>query len=160
MQVPKAKTLGSAKLPHERREADALISDERALLDLDVIHSSLSRSYWSEGILREVLQRAIENSMPFGVYVGGKQVGFARIITDRATFAYVADVFILEPHRGCGLGARLMETIRTHPELQNLRRWHLVTRDAHGLYQKAGFSPLQDPTMHMEIFVRDIYKKT
>ncbi len=159
MQVTKAKTLGTAKLPYEWRDGDSLISEDRALLDFNVIHGFLSRSYWSEGIPRGVLHRAIENSIPFGVYVSGKQVGFARIITDRATFAYVADVFILEPYRGRGLGVRLMEAIRAHPGLQNLRRWHLVTRDAQGLYQKTGFSPLQDPTMHMEIFVRDIYQR-
>ena len=97
--------------------------------------------------------------MPFGLYEGDRQVGFARVITDRATFAYVADVFVLESHRGRGLALWLMETIRAHPELQNLRRWTLFTKDAHGLYRKVGFRDIEDPPRCMEIVDRGIYAR-
>lgn len=145
-------------MPHEWREGDILISDDLSLLDLEVIHGFLSTSYWSAGIPRDVLKRGMENSLSFGVYVGGEQVGFARAITDRATFVYLADVFILDAHQGRGLGKQLVAFIRAHPDLQGLRRWHLVTRDAHDLYRKYGFSELSDPPRHMEIFLPDIYK--
>lgn len=144
-------------MPHEWRDGDILISDDPSLLDLDVVHGFLSRSYWSPGVPRDVLKRATENSLAFGVYADGKQVGFARAITDRATFAYLADVFVLETHQGRGLGKQLMRFIRAHPDLQSLRRWHLVTRDAQGLYEQFGFSSLSDGTLHMEIFVPDVY---
>jgi N-acetylglutamate synthase-like GNAT family acetyltransferase len=127
------------------------------LLDIDVIHGFLSRSYWSEGIPRKVLQRGIKKSLSFGVYESGRQVGFARVISDYATFAYLADVFVLEAQRGKGLGKRLMEVIMSHPKLQRLRTWHLVTRDAHGLYQQFGFSALQSPSRHMKISIPGIY---
>ena len=146
-------------MPHEWRNGDVLISDNRSLLDLDVIHRFLSESYWSAGVPREVLKRGIENSLCFGVYIGGQQVGFARAITDRATFAYLADVFVLEPHQGRGLGKQLMSFIRAHADLQGLKRWHLVTRDAHGLYTQFGFSGLSEPARHMEVFVPDIYSR-
>ena len=138
-------------MPHEWRDAVYLISDDPARLDLAVIHKFLASSYWAEGIPFDVMRRSIENSLPFGVYDNGKQVGFARVITDYATFAYLGDVFTLESHRGRGLSKRLMEVIMTHPKLQGLRRWHLVTRDAHGLYRQSGFADLQNPTVHMEI---------
>ena len=107
-----------------------LISTDRAKLDLDVIHGFLTRSYWSEGIPRETVMRAIENSLCFGVYTGAEQVGFARVISDFATYAYLADVFILEPYRERGLGKELVATVMAHPELQGLRRWRsaLATR--------------------------------
>ena len=120
-------------------------------MDLDVVHGYLTRSYWSPGVSREVVQRAVENSMPFGVYHrDGRQVGFARIITDKATYAYLADVFILEEHRGLGLSKFLMEVIVAHPDLQGLRRFALATKDAHGLYTQFGFAPLTQPERHME----------
>ncbi len=146
-------------MPHEWRNGTCLISDDPARLDLAAIHNFLASCYWADGIPFDVMRRSIENSLPFGVYDAGKQVGFARVITDYATFAYLGDVFILESHRGRGLSKRLMEVIMTHPKLQGLRRWHLVTRDAHGLYQQSGFSGLQNPAMHMEIWKPGIYKK-
>jgi GNAT superfamily N-acetyltransferase len=145
-------------MTHEWREGAYLISDAEHLLRLDVIHEFLIKSYWSAGIPKELLGRAIANSLCFGVYVGTQQVGFARVISDYATFAYIADVFVLEEHRGKGLSKRLMEMIMSHPKLQGLRRWHLVTRDAHGLYQQYGFSALSDPARHMELSIPDIYQ--
>jgi GNAT superfamily N-acetyltransferase len=143
----------------EREREGCLISTDPAKLDLDVIHGFLSRAYWSEDVPRSTLERAIRNSLCFGVYVDGRQAGFARVVTDRATFAYIADVFILEPHRGRGLSKQMMGVIRSHPDLQGLRRWSLATRDAHGLYSQFGFTPLQMPERHMEILHLEIYKK-
>lgn len=136
------------------------ISTDPSRLDREVIHDYLSRfSYWANGIPREIVDRAIDGSLNFGVYDGDAQVGFARIITDRATFAYVCDVFILESHRGKGLGVWLMETVRAHPDLQGLRRWVLATRDAHGLYRKTGFRDIEQPVRYMEIIDRGIYER-
>ena len=143
------------------RRGDYVISTDQARLDFDVVHRYLTQSYWSPGITRATVERAARNSMTFGIYyiaAGGapaspgawEQVGYARAITDRTTFAYVADVFVLESHRGRGLGVWLVETICAHPELQGLRRWLLATRDAHGLYAPFGFVPLKDPGRWME----------
>src|SRR3954468_10135276 len=130
----------------ELGRGDFLISTDRARLDLDVIHGFLTNSYWSRGIPRERVSRSIEHSLCFGVYDGGvAQVGFARVISDFTTYAYVADVFVLESHRGRGLGKALMESIMKHPALQGLRRWSLSTRDAHSLYAQVGFTPLKFP---------------
>jgi GNAT superfamily N-acetyltransferase len=129
------------------------ISTDPARLDLDAIHAYLTRSYWAAGIPRDVVARSIAHSLCFGVYDGGGQVGFARVVTDRATYAYLADVYILESHRGRGLSLRLMEQVMVHPDLQGLRRWSLLTRDAHGLYRRFGFEPLARPERHMEIAV-------
>ena len=127
------------------------ISTDRARLDLDLIHNYLSNeSYWATGRSREVMIRAIENSLPFGIYKGESQAGFARIVTDYATFAWVADVFVLPEHRGRGLSKWLMEIIIAHPQLQGFRRWVLSTRDAHGLYERFGFIPLHRPERWME----------
>lgn len=135
------------------------ISTDPDRLDLEVIHTFLAqRSYWAEGIPRDVLERSIRGSLPFGVYDGGRQVGFARVITDRATYAYLADVFVLEAHRGRGLSKWLMDCVVSHPDLQGLRRWHLATRDAHGLYARFGFRPLADPSSLMEIRRPDVYR--
>ncbi|MGH7133214.1 MAG: GNAT family N-acetyltransferase [Phycisphaerales bacterium] len=143
------------------RRDDLFISDDPALVDLDVVHGFLTTSYWSPGIPREIVRRAIEHSMVFGVYTDTPprpvQIGFARVITDRATFAYLADVFILEPHRGRGLSKWLMETILAHPHLRGLRRISLMTRDAQGLYTRFGFRPIPDPSRYMEIAVPNIY---
>ncbi len=135
------------------------ISTDPARLDRALIHGFLAGSYWAAGIPREVVDRSIEGALCFGVYEGQSQVGFARVITDRATFAYLADVFVLESHRGRGLAAWLMEVIRAHPELQNLRRWILMTRDAHGLYRKFGFREIENPGRCMEIVDRGVYTR-
>jgi N-acetylglutamate synthase-like GNAT family acetyltransferase len=137
-----------------------LISTDRAKLDVEVIHRFLTRSYWAEGIPRETVIRAIENSLCFGVYNGNEQVGFARVISDFATYAYLADVFILEPYRERGLGKELIATVMAHPELQGLRRWSLGTRDAHGLYGQFGFTALENPSRMMEIADQEVYLKS
>ncbi len=134
-----------------------LISTEKSRLNLQTIHGFLVSSYWSEGIPIETVTRAIEHSIIFGVYQNEQQVGFARVVTDSATFAYLADVFILDSFRGQGLGVWLMEVIMAHPDVQGLRRWLLVTKDAHSLYQKVGFTALRTPDKFMEKLVPDIY---
>jgi GNAT superfamily N-acetyltransferase len=135
------------------------VSTEQDRLDLDTIYDFLTNSYWAQGISRALVQRSIENSLCFGVYQGLKQVGFARVVSDFATFAYIADVFILESHRGHGLGKWLMACIMQHPELQNLRRWSLVTRDAHELYRQFGFQNLRAPECWMERHDPDVYTR-
>jgi GNAT superfamily N-acetyltransferase len=137
---------------------DYEISSDPARLDVDAIHAYLTRSYWSPGIPRDVVARAIAHSICFGIYHGDAQVGFARVITDEATFAYLADVYVLEDHRGQGLARRLMAEVMAHPALQRIRRFMLVTRDAHGLYRQVGFSEVARPEMFMEIARPDIYK--
>ena len=137
-------------MTRESRKGEYLFSTDKEKLDLSVIHGYLRRSYWAEGIPLHVVSKSVENSMCFGVYWSGKQVGFARLITDYSTFAYLADVFILEEHRGQGLSKWLTQFIVEDPELQNLRRWLLATRDAHGLYEKCGFHPLKTPERFME----------
>jgi len=126
------------------------ISTDKARLDLGVIHGFLNTSYWAAGRSMETIQRSIENSLAFGVYKGDQQIGFARVITDYATFAWIADVFILDAFQGQGLGNWLMEVIITHRELQGFRRWVLATKDAHELYRKFGFSELKLPERWME----------
>jgi GNAT superfamily N-acetyltransferase len=125
------------------------VTTDAAELDVELIHGFLRRSYWAEGIAEEVVRRSIHGSLCFGLFEHDRQVGFARVVTDRATFAYLADVFVLESHRGRGLAAWLMECVTSHAELQGLRRWSLVTRDAHGLYRKFGFQALAHPDRHM-----------
>ena len=134
------------------------VSDDRGRLDLDVIHGFLSQAYWSPGIPRDVVERAIEHSVCVGAYAGGVQVGFARVVTDFATFAYLADVFVLPEHRGLGIGKAMMRTLRQHPDLQGLRTWLLLTRDAHRLYRQFGFSTLDDPNRAMIVQNRDVYR--
>lgn len=127
------------------------ISTERGRLDLGVVHRFISEeSYWGQGRSLEVVRRAVENSFPFGVYHGDEMVGFARVVTDYATFAWLADVFVLKEHRGRGLSKWLMEVILGHPELQGFRRWALATKDAHELYRKFGFIDLHRPERWME----------
>ncbi|HYM60113.1 MAG TPA: GNAT family N-acetyltransferase [Thermoanaerobaculia bacterium] len=134
------------------------ITTDRSELDIDLIHRFLSEdSYWSARIPRDVLQRAIDHSVCFGVFDDHRQVGFARAVTDCATFAYIADVFILPSHRGRGLSKMLMQAIKDHPDLKGLRRWHLITRDAHGLYAQFGFEPLSAPERHMQIANLGVY---
>ena len=135
---------------HELRDADILISTDPARLDVDAIHGFLSHSYWAAGIPRETVERSIRHSICFGAFDEGQQVGFARVISDRATYAYVADVFVLPSHRGRNIGKRLMACITSHPELQDLRLWTLFTRDAHGLYRQYGFQNARYPDRLME----------
>jgi hypothetical protein len=153
---------------HERRQGPYLVSTDVALLDLDAIHAYLVRSYWSEGIPKALVAKAIAGSLCFGLYLTADagsaalerplQIGFARIISDRATFAYLCDVYVLEEHRGRGLSKWLMESLSVHPDLQGLRRFLLATRDAHGLYAKFGFTPLARPQTFMEIARPGLYK--
>lgn len=133
------------------------ISTDPERLDRSLVHDFLRGSYWANGIPREIVDRSIDNAISFGVYEGDRQVGFARVISDRATFAYLSDVFIVESHRGRGLGVWLMEVVMGHPDLQNLRRWILATRDAHGLYRRFGFTDLAHPERIMEIVDPDAY---
>jgi GNAT superfamily N-acetyltransferase len=146
-------------MAQEWRQGEYLISTDRRRLDLSVIHSFLTTSYWAAGIPLEIVKKSIEYSLNFGVYKGDQQVGFARVITDYATFAYIGDVFILEDYRGQGLSKWLMQVIADHTELQGLRRWILITRDAHGLYRKTGFREPMEPGRYMEKVFQDIYKK-
>lgn len=134
-----------------------LITTDPQKLDLDAIHAYLSRSFWAEGIPKDTVARSIANSLCFGLFDGAAQVGFARVVTDRATYAYLCDVYVLESHRGHGLGKWLIETVMAHPDLQGLRRFQLVTRDAHGLYSRHGFAAPANPDRRMEIVKYGIY---
>lgn len=135
------------------------VSTDPSRLNVERIYHYLSRdSYWAADLPLEVLKRSIANSICFGVYEGDAQVGFARVITDRATFAYLGDVFVLPSHRGRGLSKFLMECVVSHPDLQGLRRFLLVTRDAHGVYAPFGFTPVADATGFMHIHRPDVYR--
>jgi GNAT superfamily N-acetyltransferase len=134
----------------EWRRDEYTISTDKTRLDIDLIYDFLTASYWAAGRPVEVIQRSIENSLAFGIYCGNRQAGFARVITDYATFAWVADVFILDEFRGQGLSKWLMEVIISHPDLQGFRRWVLATKDAHELYRKYGFEELKHPARWME----------
>jgi N-acetylglutamate synthase-like GNAT family acetyltransferase len=133
------------------------ISTDRSRLDRGAIHEFLRGSYWAKGIPRELVDRAIDNSLCFGLYNADRLVGFARVITDSTTFAYLSDVFVLESHRGRGLGTWFMESVLSHPDLQNLRRWMLATADAHGLYRRVGFTALSKPERIMEKLLANAY---
>ena len=136
------------------------IDTDRSRLDVALVHDFLSNaSYWARGIPLETVRRSIAHSLCFGVYDGGAQVGFARLVTDHATFAYLADVFILDSHRGRGLSKLLMDAIVGHPEVQGLRRWLLGTRDAQGLYAQYGFHPLAAPERFMERHDPHVYER-
>lgn len=158
----------------EHRRGEFVVSTNPARLDLDVIHGFLTNCYWAKGIPRDVVARSIEHSLCFGIYhdVSGKsqlpaksagngvpsQIGFARVISDFATIAYLGDVFVLESHRGRGLSKWMMECIMQHPALQGLRRWILLTRDAHRLYSQFGFKPVKAPELYMELHRPDVYE--
>ena len=146
--------------PLEWRRGEFTISTDPARLDLAAIHGFLNESYWAGGIPFETVKRSIEHSLPFGLYHGTRQIGFARWITDHATFAYLGDVFVLEAYRGQGLGSWLMEAVVSHPSVQGQRRWVLLTRDAHGLYARHGFAPLAAPERYMERRWTDVYRPT
>jgi len=130
---------------------DYSISTDRSRLDVELIHDFISNtSYWGQGRTRAVVQRSLDNSLNFGLYKNTEQVGFARVVTDYATFAWIADVFVLPEHRGRGLSKWLMEVMLSHPSLQGFRRWVLATKDAHSLYERFGFNELHRPERWME----------
>lgn len=148
-------------MPHELRHGDYLITDDPARVDVDAVHAFLSRCYWAEGIPRDVVARALANSLCLGLYAAdGQQVGLIRVISDYTTFAYMCDVYVLESHRGRGLSKAMMRAYTSHPRLQNLRRQHLVTQDAHGLYAQFGFVPLSKPAGHMEKRDPEVYRRS
>jgi GNAT superfamily N-acetyltransferase len=143
----------------EYHRGEFLVSTDPARLDLDVIHNFLTNCYWAKGVPRDTVARSIEHALCFGVYDGrGAQVAFARVISDFATVAYIGDVFVLESHRGHGLGKWMMQSIMEHPSLQGLRRWILTTRDAHRLYSQMGFTPVKFPERYMELHDPHVYE--
>jgi GNAT superfamily N-acetyltransferase len=133
------------------RRDEYTITTDPTDVDIDAVHAFLGDSYWARGIPRGVLERAIAGSLPFSLFHRDRQIGFARVITDRATYAYLADVYVLEEYRGQGFASWMMEVIVAHPDLQGLRRFALVTRDAQALYRKFGFAALHAPENHMEM---------
>lgn len=141
------------------QQAEYSVSTDSSRFDIEMIYTFLTNCYWAEGVPRDVVQRSIDHALCFGVFHGEKQVGFARVITDRATYAYIGDVFILESHRGRGLSKQLMQAIMRHPDLQGFRRWSLITNDAHGLYKQFGFTAVADPQRYMELCDPDVYKR-
>ncbi len=136
---------------YEVQKENFIISTDPARLNVGAIYDFLERAYWAQGRPRERTERALKNSLVFGLYENQKQIGLARVVTDYAIFAYLCDVFIHEDYRAHGLGKWLIQTVMAHPDLQGLRRWTLATRDAHGLYQQFGWEPLADPNGWMEI---------
>lgn len=138
---------------------DFHITSDADAVDVDAVHAFLSTSYWATGIPRDLVARAIANSLPFSLFHDTRQVGFARVITDRATYGYLADVYVLESYRGQGLGRWLIQVVMAHPDLQGLRRMGLVTRDTHGLSAPFGFVPLAAPERHMEAHRANPYQR-
>jgi len=132
-----------------------VVTTDPSRFDVAAIHAFLDTSYWARGRPLAVVEKSIRGSLCFGVLDAGRQVGFARAVTDRATYAYLADVYVLESHRGRGVATWLMECVMSHPDLQGLRRFMLATQDAHGLYRKFGFAALARPERHMEITLGD-----
>ena len=143
----------------EWRRGEFTISTDRSRIDLDMVHGFLTASYWAEGIPRDVVARSLDHSLAFGLYHDQRQVGLARVVTDRATFAYLSDVFVLEAYRGQGLASWMLEVIHAHPELQGLRWWLLATRDAHDVYRKGGYVELSAPERLMERKFKNVYGK-
>lgn len=139
----------------EQKRGAFLISTDHAKLDGEAIHRYLSESYWAKTRSRDAVERSLSNSLCFGLYEDEKQIGLARVVSDFATFAYLCDVYVLDAYQGKGLGAWLLQSVMAHPDLQNLRRWLLATRDAHGLYRKAGFTELKTPERWMEILTQN-----
>lgn len=147
-------------MAEEWRRGEFEISTDPARVDLAAVHAFLNtEAYWSPGVPMDVVRRSIEGSIVFGAYRGKEQVGFTRVVSDKATFAWICDVFVLDAYRGHGLGKWLMECVIAHPDLQGLRRWMLATRDAHGLYRRSGFTELRDPTRFMERWDPEIYRR-
>ncbi len=138
---------------------DFRTSTDPALLQIDVIHGFLVESYWARNIPKHIVEHSIKHSLNFGLYDARQQVAFARVITDYATFAYLADAFVLPEYRGRGLAKWLLECVTLHPQLQGLRRWALATLDAHGLYEQYGFTCLKRPEIFMERHDADIYQQ-
>lgn len=134
------------------------ISTDKGKLDVETVHRFLSSTYWAKGIPMDVVRKLIQHSLCYGVYYGGEQVGFGRVITDYSTFAYISDVYVVEEHRGKGLAKWMLESMLQHPGLQGLRRWMLVTRDAQALYRQVGFKEAE-PGRVMEIKNPDAYKR-
>lgn len=142
---------------HEKK--DFYISTDKSKMDIETIHHYLSEeSYWAKGVSREIVEKSIANSFCFGVFHQDLQVGFAKVITDFTTIAYLGDVFILDQFRGLGLSKLLMENIMNHPELQGLRRWILLTADAHELYKKFGWNNIKEPARWMEVHTKNPYQ--
>jgi ribosomal protein S18 acetylase RimI-like enzyme len=134
------------------------VTANRARIDIDAVHAFLTRSFWARGISKELVARSIQHSLCFGVFENESQVAFARVVTDYSTYAYLCDVYVLENHRGKGLSKWMMEFVMSHPDLQGVRRFQLVTRDAHGLYTRFGFRPPVHPDRHLEIFRDGMYE--
>ena len=135
------------------------VTTDRSRVDLDVVHGYLTQSYWCAGIKLETVRQAVANSIPFSLLEGEKQIGYARVITDSATIAYLGDVFVLPEHQGKGLGMWLIECVMAHPDFHGLRRWILLTRDAHSLYEKYGFTPIAKPDRWMEKHDPGVYER-
>jgi GNAT superfamily N-acetyltransferase len=144
-------------IPREWARDEFLISTDRNRLDIDAVHEYLSGTYWAAGMPRSVLERAVENSLTFGIYDGARQVGFARVISDLATYAYLSDVFVIPEYRKRGLSKWLVECILAHPDLQGLRRFALFTRDAQGLYERYGFVPPRGASTYLERWSPNVY---
>lgn len=147
-------------MSHEWHQDEFTISTDPARVDLGVVHGFLTCSYWAKDVPLETVRRSLAHSLPFGLYRGVEQIGFARVVSDFATVAYVGDVFVLDAWRGRGLSVWLMRTVVAHPDLQGLRRWILLTRDAHTLYEKVGFTPLAAPPRWMERWDPDVYARS
>ena len=143
----------------EWKQGEFTITDRREDLDVELIHNFLRESYWAKGIPRAIVEKSVNHSVCFGLYHNSKQVGFGRVVSDRATFAFIADVFVVPAYRGRGLGKWLVSCVLAHPELQGLRRRLLATLDAHGLYEQNGFVPLRRPDVFMEINDPNIYQR-
>jgi len=143
----------------EWKQGEFTITDSQDDLNIETIHSFLRETYWAKGIPISIVEKALKNSLCFGLFHNSRQIGFARAITDRAAIAYMADVFVLPAFRGRGLGKWLVSCVLAHPELQGLRRWILVTLDAHGVYEQNGFAALRKPESFMEIHDPDIYQR-
>ena len=140
---------------YEQKRGSFLISTDNAKLDREAIYLYLSESYWEKTRSRSAVEKSLGNSLCFGLYEGEKQIGLARVVSDYATFAYLCDVYVLDAYQSKGLGAWLLQSVMSHPDLQNLRRWLLATRDAHGLYRKVGFTELKTPERWMEILTHN-----
>jgi GNAT superfamily N-acetyltransferase len=141
----------------DRSNGSFSVTADRSRMDVDAVHAFLTRSFWATGISRELVAKSIDHSLCFGVFDDDVQVAFARVVTDYSTYAYLCDVYVLEEYRGKGLSKWMMEHVMMHPELQGLRRFQLVTRDAHGLYTQFGFAPPAHPERQMEIFRPGLY---